>query len=264
LKAATGKTLAELFPDTKKVDKPITVINPITGIASAAGPTTTTVLPTTPLTNAPAGTSNPYGNVNNPGDLTFNPDGTVTVQPNIPGRPYGGFSGMDEVKNAYTAGGGSLGYTAKAPRTIDEFNQLYNRQTGDSLAAYDYLMGKGGGKYPVQSKAASGAEGIMRPYWSAGMKYKPKFLSYDKEGKIVSNDGTATAGNVKAGDLTKAQSIEVVDSSGETNQTYTAVLQPDGTYLAGNGKRYDVTGKELAADGGMMGYAMGGGLGSLG
>lgn len=264
LKAATGKTLAELFPDTKKVDKPITVINPITGIASAAGPTTTTVLPTTPLTNAPAGTSNPYGNVNNPGDLTFNPDGTVTVQPNIPGRPYGGFSGMNEVKNAYTAGGGSLGYTAKAPRTIDEFNQLYNRQTGDSLAAYDYLMGKGGGKYPVQSKAASGAEGIMRPYWSAGMKYKPKFLSYDKEGKIVSNDGTATAGNVKAGDLTKAQSIEVVDSSGETNQTYTAVLQPDGTYLAGNGKRYDVTGKELAADGGMMGYAMGGGLGSLG
>jgi hypothetical protein len=42
------------------------------------------------------------------------------------------------------------------------------------------------------------------------------------------------------------------------------VLQEDGTYLAGNGKRYDVTGKQVAAGGGMMGYAMGGGLGSLG
>ena len=34
--------------------------------------------------------------------------------------------------------------------------------------------------------------------------------------------------------------------------------------MAGNGKRYDVTGKQLAAGGGMMGYAVGGGLGSLG
>jgi hypothetical protein len=86
-----------------------------------------------------------------PGDIITNPDGTRTVVPNIPGRPDGGFTGMEQVKSAYTAGGGSLGYTAKAPRTINEFNQLYNKQTGDSLAAYDYLMGKGGGKYPVKS-----------------------------------------------------------------------------------------------------------------
>ena len=125
-------------------------------------------------------------------------------------------------------------------------------------------MGKGGGKYPVQSKAASTAEGIMRPYWSAGMKYKPKFLSYGKDGEIKSSSTSGTPADAKAADLTAARTIEVVDSSGETSQTYTAVLQPDGTYLAGNGKRYDVTGKQLAADGGMMGYAMGGGLGSLG
>jgi len=203
-----------------------------------------------------------YGNATNPGDITTNPDGTVTVHPNIPYRPDGGFSGMGEVKDAYTRGGGSLGYTAKAPRTIEEFNQLYNKQTGDSLAAYDYLMGKGGGKYPVQSKAA--ATGIMRPYFSEGMRYKPKFLSYGKDGEIVSSGTSGATGDAKATDLTKAKTIEVVDSSGESTQTYTAVLQPDGTYLAGNGKSYDVTGKQIAAGGGMMGYAVGGGLGSLG
>jgi len=49
---------------------------------------------TTPQTYAPAGTTNPYGNKTNPGDITKNADGTITVQPNIPGRPYGGFPGL--------------------------------------------------------------------------------------------------------------------------------------------------------------------------
>ena len=84
-----------------------------------------------------------------PGDITTNPDGTVTVHPNIPGRPTGGFTGMGQVKDTYTAGGGSLGYTPYAPKTVDEFNQLFNKQTGDSLAAYNYLMGKGAN--PVKS-----------------------------------------------------------------------------------------------------------------
>jgi len=35
---------------------------------------------------------------------------------------------------------------------------LYNKQTGDSLAAYNYLMGKGGGKYPVKSGVPNIAE----------------------------------------------------------------------------------------------------------
>ena len=95
-----------------------------------------------------------------PGDIITNPDDTRTVTPNLPGRPYGGFTGIEAIKSAYTAGGGSLGYTAKAPRTIAEFNQLYNKQTGDSLAAYDYLMGKGSGKYPVKS----GVSEIQKPY----------------------------------------------------------------------------------------------------
>jgi hypothetical protein len=202
-----------------------------------------------------------------PGDIITNPDNSRTATPNIPGRPYGGFTGMEDVKSAYTAGGGSLGYTAQAPKTMAEFNEMYNKQTGDSLAAYDYLMGKGGGKYPVQSQAASTAEGIMRPYFSAGMKYKPRFLTAGKDGTVTessTNPNAPKSGDAKAAELTKAKTIEVTDSSGYNTETYTAVLQDDGTYLASNGKRYDVTGKLLAADGGMMGYAMGGGLGSLG
>jgi hypothetical protein len=227
-------------------------------------PTSLTTVPATALSVGVGGTTGPsiYG-----GGSTVNPNGTITTSPVIPGIPVGGFTGMESLRDAYTAGGGSLGYIPKAPKTMAEFEQLYNKQTGDSLAAYDYLMGKGGGKYPVQSKAASTAEGIMRPYFSAGVKYKPRFLSAGKDGTVTessTNPNAPKAGGAKAAELTKAKTIDIVDSSGYNTETYTAVLQEDGTYLAGNGKRYDVNGKQIAAGGGMMGYAMGGGLGSLG
>ena len=78
-----------------------------------------------------------------PGDIISNPDGTRTVVPNIPGRPYGGFTGMEGVKSAYTAGGGSLGYTSPVVKTAAEHNATYNKLTDDSLDAYNFLMGKG-------------------------------------------------------------------------------------------------------------------------
>jgi hypothetical protein len=108
------------------------------------------------ISNYGNNTGNPL--TRTPGDIINNPDGTVTVVPNIPGRPYGGFPGIQAVKDSYTAGGGSLGYTAKAPRTIAEFDQLYNKQTGDSLAAYNYLMGKGAN--PIKS----GVSQVAVPY----------------------------------------------------------------------------------------------------
>jgi hypothetical protein len=239
---------------------------------SAVDTTTTTVttptsLTTVPATALPVGVSGTTGPSIAGGGATVNPNGTITTSPVIPGIPAGGFTGMTSLRDAYTKGGGSLGYIPKAPQTMAEFEKLYNTQTGDSLAAYDYLMGKGGGKYPVQSKAASTAEGIMRPYWSAGMKYKPRFLTAGKDGTVTessTNPNAPKAGDAKAAELTKAKTIDIVDDSGNNRETYTAVLQNDGTYLAGNGKRYDVTGKQLAAGGGMMGYAVGGGLGSLG
>lgn len=255
----------------KKTTAAGAVVNPYTGIASVAGPTTTTELLTTPQTNAPAGTSNPYGNVNNPGDLTFNPDGTVTVQPNLPGRPYGGYSGIAELTGAYTAGGGSTGYVSPVVKTAAEHDATYNKMTDDSLDAYNYLIGKGGAKYPTKSRATE----IMKPYEEAVLGYptditKKKYINVG--GKMVLNPNyvapqtqaqktAAAAATAKAG---KPSTIEVTDSSGENTQTITAVLQDDGNYLGGNGKKYTAAGIEIMAQGGMAGYAVGGGLGTLG
>jgi hypothetical protein len=70
-----------------------------------------------------------------PGDIITNPDRTRTVVSNTPGRPYGGFTGMDALTSAYTAGGGRLGQVLKPTRTY--------QNTGGSKAAYDYLYGLG-------------------------------------------------------------------------------------------------------------------------
>jgi hypothetical protein len=127
---------------------------------SATQNTTTTVTTPTDIATA-ASTALPVG-ISGAGVTTINPNGTVTTAPNIPGRPEGGFTGMGQVRDAYTAGGGSLGYVNRAPKTIDEFNERFNKQTGDSLNAYNYLMGKGANNnaYPTKSGVAQ----IMRPY----------------------------------------------------------------------------------------------------
>jgi hypothetical protein len=211
-----------------------------------------------------------------PGDILTNPDNSRTVTPNAPGRPYGGFTGIENLKSAYTAGGGSLGYTPYIPTTPEEHDKLYNTQGSDSLAAYNYLIGKGAGtpgaaRYPTRSVATE----IAKPYEEAVLGYptditKKKYINVG--GKMVLNpnyvapktqsEKTATAATAaKAG---KPSTISVVDSSGYNTETITATLQDNGTYLGNNNKRYDASGKELAAMGGMMGYAVGGGLGSLG
>jgi len=254
VKAATGKDFGNLFT-AKEIIKPITKVTGGTGTVTGG---------TGVNTGGTGGVSNGvipggfYGNATNPGDITTNKDGTVTVHPNIPYRPPGGFSGIEEVSDAYTKGGGSLGYTAPIPKDPEA---SFNKMTDDSLDAYNFLMGKG--KNLAQVNAAR-SRPLMQPYFTGSNRYKPKFLSYDKDGQVVSSATSGKQGDAKVADLTKAKTIEVVDSSGYNTETYTAVLQDDGTYLAGNGKRYDVTGKQIAAGGGMMGYAMGGGLGSLG
>jgi len=131
------------YDAAKKVDKVVTPITTVTGLGTGTGTAGTginTVKPDAFTSVVPSGF---YGNATNPGDITRNPDGTATVHPNIPYRPYGGFSGIEEVSNAYTKGGGSLGYKAAVPKTAAEHNALYNKQTDDSLDAYNYLMGKG-------------------------------------------------------------------------------------------------------------------------
>jgi len=131
---ATGKTLAELFKDAE-IKKITTGVTP-TGF---------------------------YGNETNPGDKTINPDGSITVHPNIPGRPYGGFSGMGEVRDAYTQGGGSLGYIPYAPKTMEEFNTKYNKLTGGSKQAYEHLMGI----TPYSPTPWTRTGEVMKPYSEA-------------------------------------------------------------------------------------------------
>lgn len=85
------------------------------------------------------------------GGTVVNPNGTITTSPRIPGIPVGGFTGMTQVRDVYTKGGGKLGYVPYAPKTIEEFNTKY-KNTGDSKAMYDYLMGKG--PYPTTTGTA--------------------------------------------------------------------------------------------------------------
>lgn len=126
--------------------------------------TTTTVDKPTDINVAPA-TALPVG-VSGAGVTTINPNGTVTTTPNIPGRPAGGFTGMTQVKDAYTGGGGSLGYTPYVPKTIEEFDNKYtSRLTGGSKQAYDYLTGK----TPYNPKPYTATGELQRPYSEAAI-----------------------------------------------------------------------------------------------
>jgi hypothetical protein len=136
--------------------------------------TTTTVTTPTNISTA-ASTALPVG-ISGAGVTTINPNGTVTTRPNIPGIPDGGFTGMEQVRNAYTQGGGSLGYVNNAPKSMDEFNERFNRQTGSSLDAYKYLMGKGkdgiAPKYPTNSSTTE----LMKPYGESALGIIPSRL----------------------------------------------------------------------------------------
>jgi hypothetical protein len=81
---------------------------------------------------------------------------------------------MTEVRDAYTKGGGSLGYTAPVPKTAAEHNAMYNKLTDDSLDAYNFLMGKG--KNLTQRKAETRDRPVMARYDEAvlGKKAVPR------------------------------------------------------------------------------------------
>jgi hypothetical protein len=239
----------------KKVTTPVKPVTP-----APTRVTTPTDIVTAPDVTLPPGVSGATGPSIVGGGTTVNPNGTITTSPRIPGIPVGGFTGSGNLRDVYTQGGGSTGYLPKAPKTAAEHAVAYNKMTGDSQAAYKYLMGQGAN--PVQSVAASTPTGIMRPYFSEGMRYKPKFLSYDKEGNLTTSESSGKAANAGAtADLTTAKMISVTDANGNPD---TATLGSDGKYHTSNGGTYDITGKQLAAGGGMMGYAVGGGLGTLG
>jgi hypothetical protein len=237
---------------------------------------------TTPQTNAPTGTTNPYGNKTNPGDITRNADGSTTVTPNIPYRPYGGFSGMEEVRNAYTRGGGSLGYIPDTPKTMEEFDEKYNTLTGGSREAYDRLTGKT--KYSPVPYTETGE--VMKPYAESVMgatidksskkvlfdpvtrKYKnnPDYIpvSYSSEGKKVYGlSGRDIASQLPAMDPAKSDYEKWMK---DNNVTHAQIAEALGISLAEAKKRYAVKKTEAAAtysetpskEGGLMKLAGGG------
>jgi hypothetical protein len=244
---------------------------------------------TTPQTNAPAGTTNLYGNKTNPGDITRNPDGTITVTPNIPYRPYAGFSGIGEVKNAFVQGGGSLGYTSPVVKTPEEHEAAYNTLTGDSEAAYKYLMGKGAN--PVKSSVGE----ISRPYSEATMGFPAstnKMYNWDAaSGKMVRNPDYVAPGRDSKGNVTYGMSLndikkylsgkplagqELFDWAQENGASAQDIADATGRKLSEvyaefrdaakkAKKATETTASETPSkEGGIVGYAVGGGLGSLG
>ena len=239
---ATGKTLRELFPDT--------VIKP------------TTVIPSGFYGNASTGVAE----TTTPGDITTNPDGTVTIHPNIPGRPEGGFTGMGQVKDVYTAGGGSLGYVPYAPKTIEEFESKYNKLTGGSKAAYDYLMGK----TPYSPIPSTPTGEIQKPYWESVGRYPVNLATKKyifKDGKYVLNpdyvkppyvlaaEKAAAKTETAKADAASGKSINVINNQGDTEAAY---MRDDGFYYTSGGNKFDEKGVQVAADGGLMAMARGG------
>ena len=278
---ATGMTIAQLVQQ-KRADGSIIVAGDLKDVPVGAVP----------------------GGVSGGGNTVINANGTITTKPDF------GLT-MNEVRDTYTKGGGSLGYTAKAPATIEEFNQLYNKQTGDSLAAYDYLMGKGAGtssaaKYPVKSgvpqiavpygefvlgkKAAKpvtktttttvkGVPGKPQSYFDekAYLAAHPDVEAELKTGKSISGQpvqftsgyehwlrygqpaGWAFSGDYdgyKTAAAVAANEASVTQQGGDGNATTPG---PDSASPAN-----DAPGTTTARNGGMMGYSIGGGLGSLG
>jgi hypothetical protein len=177
---------------------------------------TTTGTVTTP-TNIDTATSSvlPVG-VSGAGITTINPNGTVTTRPNIPGIPEGGFTGMKNLRDVYTAGGGSLGYTSPVPTSLDAFNKTYatDRMSGDSLAAYNYLAGKGGATYPTKSGFAGQ---LSQDYATAVLGYPARgnlpYIYNKATGRMDPNPDYVAPGRTAAGDVTYSMSLNDIKSS---------------------------------------------------
>ena len=175
--------------------------------------TVPTDLYTAPATSLPVGVSGNTGPSQIGGGATVNPNGTITTSPRIPGIPVGGFTGMQNLRDVYTKGGGSLGYTSPT-YTPEEFTKKYvDRLSGDSKAAYDFLTGKAGAKYPTKS----GVGRISEAYDEAVLGYPARGnlpYIYNKDtGKMDRNPDYVAPGRDAAGNVTYSMSLNDIKST---------------------------------------------------
>jgi hypothetical protein len=181
--------------------------NTITGVGVP------TDLYTAPASSLPVGVSGNTGPSQIGGGATINPNGTITTSPRIPGIPVGGFTGMQNLRDVYTKGGGSLGYTSPT-YTADQFEEKYvKRLSGDSKAAYDYLSGKGGAKYPTKS----GVGQISEDYATAVLGYPARgnlpYIYNKATGRMDVNPDYVAPGRDSAGNVTYSMSLNDIKSS---------------------------------------------------
>jgi hypothetical protein len=245
------------------------------------------------------------GGVSGAGNTVVNANGTITTRPD--------FSlGMGDVRDMYTEGGGSLGYTSPVVNTPAEHEAAYNKLTDDSLDAYNFLMGKG--ENLTKRKAETRDRPVMARYDEAvlgkkavpraartttttikGVPGKPQsffdekaYLAANpdveaelKTGKSVSGEPTRftsgyehylmygkTGGRAFTGDyegyLTAAalaNAANAANTGGGGDGPAPPGPDADSTSPANSD-----AGNTVAKNGGLMprGYAIGGGLGSLG
>jgi hypothetical protein len=123
---------------------------------------------------------------------------------------------MSTVRNNYVAGGGDLGYTSPVPTSLDAFNKTYatDRMSGDSLAAYEYLAGKGGATYPTKS-GFSGQ--LSQDYATAVLGYPARgnlpYIYNKATGKMDPNPNYVAPGRNAAGEVTYSMSLNDIKQS---------------------------------------------------
>jgi len=232
VKAATGKDFGNLFTGRPVVKDTVTgaigndVITKsgyytnddgvlVPNISSTQNTSTNVTTPTG--INVADASALPVG-VSGAGITTINPNGTITTRPDLSLE-------MQDVRDAYTAGGGSLGVNKNlfAPTTTKEIEDRY-KLTGGSKQAMDYLTGKT--KYTPIPYTEDGqisksyAESVMKiPVASSSKMYifkngryevNPDYAipTYDKDGK-------------KSLNLTNADVKTFMDAKPSTDAFYT-------------------------------------------
>lgn len=241
---ATGKTLDEYFKapvqvkeDAIKYGEGFNQFNCPTGYTfdaakNACVPITeelTRVSEPTVLSEAPETALAP--GVGGSDVAVLNPNGTITTMPNIPGRPAGGFTGMQQVRDAYTKSGGNLGYTSPVPTSYADFLARYDKTSGGSKSAYDYLMGKAGAAYPLRPVTPTGE--IMRPYAESvlGMprpSYQSKYTWDTSKQQYVANPNYQP---------------NIITTRDKDGKTITAVRESENRYRGADNNYYDAAGK---------------------
>ena len=262
---ATGKTSAQLYANAKtNTGTGNTGVTTGNTVVSNPATTATNAIQNTPASTLKSGVSGNTGAGIEGGGTVVNPNGTITESPVIPGIPKGGFTGMGNVLDTFTSRGGNTGYVSPTVSTMDEFNAKYNKLSGGSKQAFDYLMGNADYTPVPFTKDKQ----VMQPYsesvlgipQSATIPATQKYYVDSKTHKLTLNSAYGTTPTV-SGTAGKPGSSISIPNIGN------AAFDPVSGYYSINGKYYDATGKLVdytapdnsgAANGGLMGMAHGG------